>query len=74
MTHGYAIGALVVVAVTTVAVGALGLRRVRTTSDFYVASRAVSPQWNAAAPKACAEIRVHPSASERWGRRFASPG
>jgi Na+(H+)/acetate symporter ActP len=49
MTHGYAIGALVVVAVTTVAVGALGLRRVRTTSDFYVASRAVSPQWNAAA-------------------------
>ena len=33
----------------TVAVGALGLRRAHRTSDFYVASRAVSPRWNAAA-------------------------
>lgn len=49
MTHGYAIGAVVAVAVATIAVGALGLRRARTTSDFYVASRAVSPGWNAAA-------------------------
>jgi Na+(H+)/acetate symporter ActP len=49
MTQGYAVGAVVVVAVATVGVGALGLRRVRTTSDFYVASRAVSPRWNAAA-------------------------
>ena len=49
MSHGYAIGAVVVVAMTTVAVGALGLRRARTTSDFYVASRVVSPRWNAAA-------------------------
>jgi len=49
VTHAYAIGAVAAVAVTTVAVGALGLRRARTTSDFYVASRAVSPRWNAAA-------------------------
>ena len=45
----YAIGAVAVVAATTMAVGALGLRRARRTSDFYVASRAVSPKWNAAA-------------------------
>lgn len=37
------------VAVSTVGIGALGLRRARRTSDFYVASRAVSPRWNAAA-------------------------
>jgi cation/acetate symporter len=38
-----------VVTVITVAAGSLGLRRARTTGDFYVASRAVSPRWNAAA-------------------------
>src|SRR6476661_7611582 len=38
-----------VVTVVTVAAGSLGLRRARTTGDFYVASRAVSPRWNAAA-------------------------
>jgi Na+(H+)/acetate symporter ActP len=40
-----------VVAVTcaTVAIGAYGLRLARTTSDFLVASREVSPAWNAAA-------------------------
>jgi cation/acetate symporter len=37
------------VTVVTVAAGSLGLRRARTTSDFYVASRAVTPRWNAAA-------------------------
>ena len=35
--------------VATIVVGALGLRRARTTSDFYVASRSVTPRWNAAA-------------------------
>ena len=45
----YAVGAVTVVAVTTMAVGAFGLRRASRTSDFYVASRAVSPRWNAAA-------------------------
>ena len=45
----YAIGAVATVAVATMAVRALGLRRARTTSDFYVASRAVTPGWNAAA-------------------------
>jgi Na+(H+)/acetate symporter ActP len=35
--------------VATVAIGAYGLRLARTTSDFLVASREVSPGWNAAA-------------------------
>jgi Na+(H+)/acetate symporter ActP len=30
-------------------IGALGMRRARTASDFYVASRTVTPGWNAAA-------------------------
>ena len=33
----------------TVAIGAYGVRLSRTTSDFLVASRTVSPRWNAAA-------------------------
>ncbi|HEY2044755.1 MAG TPA: cation acetate symporter [Jatrophihabitans sp.] len=41
--------AVLLVGLATVGVGALGLRRARTASDFYVASRAVSPRWNAAA-------------------------
>src|SRR5499427_9153956 len=49
MTHGYAIAAVATVAVVTVVLGALGLRRAHTTRDFYVASRVVSPRWNAAA-------------------------
>jgi Na+(H+)/acetate symporter ActP len=49
VTQDYPITAVAVVAVATVAVGALGLRRAHRTSDFYVASRAVSPRWNAAA-------------------------
>ncbi|WP_430784907.1 cation acetate symporter [Actinoplanes sp. G11-F43] len=40
---------LVVVLLLTVAIGAYGLRFARTTSDFLVASRSVSPSWNAAA-------------------------
>src|ERR1700761_7709084 len=44
-----AIVAVVLVSVVTVAVGTFGLRRARTTGDFYVASRAVTPRWNAAA-------------------------
>jgi Na+(H+)/acetate symporter ActP len=46
---GAAVVAVVLVAVATMGAGAFGLRRARTTSDFYVASRAVSPRWNAAA-------------------------
>ncbi|MBP2705796.1 cation acetate symporter [Microbispora sp. RL4-1S] len=33
----------------TLLIGAFGLRMARTTSDFYVASRTVSPLWNASA-------------------------
>ncbi|MFF7154628.1 cation acetate symporter [Streptomyces sp. NPDC008139] len=41
--------ALVVVLVATVVVGFYGLRLSRATSDFYVASREISPLWNASA-------------------------
>ncbi len=47
--QAYAGAAVVAVGFGTMVVGTLGLRRARTTSDFYVASRAVTPRWNAAA-------------------------
>jgi Na+(H+)/acetate symporter ActP len=47
--NAYAVPAIVVVTLATLAIGAYGLRLARTTSDFLVASRAVSPTWNAAA-------------------------
>jgi Na+(H+)/acetate symporter ActP len=47
--HGAAVVAVALVGVATMGAGALGLRRAHTTSDFYVASRAVTPRWNAAA-------------------------
>jgi cation/acetate symporter len=43
------VAAVVVVVIATVSVGMFGLRLSRTTSDFYVASRTVSPLWNASA-------------------------
>lgn len=49
MNSTLTIGALLAAAVATVAVGAYGLRRSRTTSDFLVASRTVPPHLNAAA-------------------------
>lgn len=50
MTHPLADGlAVAAVVVATAGAGSLGLRRARTAGDFYVASRAVSPRWNAAA-------------------------
>ncbi|MEV8506645.1 cation acetate symporter [Actinoplanes sp. NPDC051475] len=45
----YVVPGLVVVVLVTVGIGAYGLRFARTTSDFLVASRSVSPSWNAAA-------------------------
>jgi cation/acetate symporter len=45
----YSVAAVVVVTLATVAIGIYGLRFARTTSDFLVASRMVSPTWNAAA-------------------------
>ena len=44
-----AVAAVAAVAIATVVAGSFGLRRARRTSDFYVASRVVSPRWNAAA-------------------------
>jgi cation/acetate symporter len=44
-----AILAVLTVSLATLAVGAVGLRLSRTTSDFYVASRAVGPALNASA-------------------------
>ncbi|WP_018217682.1 sodium/solute symporter [Salinispora vitiensis] len=49
MGNGYVATALVAVTLITVGIGFYGLRLARTTSDFLVASRAVSPTWNAAA-------------------------
>jgi Na+(H+)/acetate symporter ActP len=45
----YVVPALVAVTLVTVGIGVYGLRFARTTSDFLVASRSVSPAWNAAA-------------------------
>lgn len=44
-----AVVSVVLVALATVGVGAVGLRLSRTTSDFYVASRMIGPRWNASA-------------------------
>jgi len=50
VTHGPAATiAVCAVALATLLAGSLGLRRARTAGDFYVASRSVSPPWNAAA-------------------------
>ncbi|MEI2766425.1 MAG: cation acetate symporter [Dermatophilaceae bacterium] len=46
---GFGVAAIAAVCVVTVAVGAVGLRLSRTTSDFYVASRIVTAGWNASA-------------------------
>jgi len=45
----YDVAAVVVVVLLTLAIGFYGLRLARTTSDFLVASRGVSPIWNASA-------------------------
>jgi Na+(H+)/acetate symporter ActP len=44
-----AIGAVVAVTLGAIGLGVWGVRLARTTSDLYVASRAISPWWNAAA-------------------------
>ncbi len=49
MSSTYGIIAVLAVALGTVLVGTYGLRVSRTTSDFFVASRTVSPWWNASA-------------------------
>jgi Na+(H+)/acetate symporter ActP len=45
----FGLAAIVTVTAATVLIGAYGVRLSRTTSDFYVASRSVSPWWNASA-------------------------
>jgi cation/acetate symporter len=45
----FVVPAIVAVIVATTAIGFYGLKLARTTSDFLVASRTVSPAWNAAA-------------------------
>jgi len=45
----YGIVAVTLVSLATLGIGAFGLRFSRTTSDFYVASRSVSPVWNSSA-------------------------
>ncbi|MFV2102273.1 cation acetate symporter [Micromonospora sp. LOL_024] len=49
MGNDLVVPAIVTVTLVTLAIGFYGLRLARTTSDFLVASRVVSPTWNAAA-------------------------
>ena len=49
MSSALSLTAIALVVAATVGIGLFGLRISRTTSDFYVASRAVSPRWNASA-------------------------
>ena len=49
MSTTVAVVAVTLVSVATLAIGAFGLRMSRTTSDFYVASRSVSPALNSSA-------------------------
>lgn len=49
MNSWFQVVAVVLVTAATIGIGAYGLRLSRTTSDFYVASRTVSPTGNAAA-------------------------
>ena len=49
MPSPFTVPAIIAVTLATVIIGAYGLRLARTTSDFLVASRTVSPRWNAAA-------------------------
>ncbi|WP_067185420.1 sodium/solute symporter [Microtetraspora niveoalba] len=49
MSPAYGVTAVVLVLLAAVLIGAFGIRVSRTTSDFYVASRTVSPLWNASA-------------------------
>ncbi|HEX5495390.1 MAG TPA: cation acetate symporter [Mycobacteriales bacterium] len=49
MSSPYTLPAIVLITVFTLALGAFGYRFSRTTSDFLVASRTVSPRWNASA-------------------------
>ncbi|MBG0831076.1 cation acetate symporter [Planomonospora sp. ID67723] len=49
MSTAYGVTAVVLVVLAAVLIGAFGIRLSRTTSDFYVASRTVSPLWNASA-------------------------
>src|SRR5436309_3480235 len=49
MEYAYGVVAVAVVVLGTIAIGGYGLRISRTTSDFFVASRSVSPWLNASA-------------------------
>ncbi|PZM96605.1 MAG: cation acetate symporter [Actinobacteria bacterium] len=48
-SNPYVLPAIIAVTLVTVAIGFYGLKLARTTSDLLVASRVVSPTWNAAA-------------------------
>ena len=49
MSPAMSLTAIGLVIAATIVIGLFGLRISRTTSDFYVASRAVTPRWNASA-------------------------
>jgi cation/acetate symporter len=48
-TSPYAVPAIVLITIATVVIGTFGYRISRNTSDFLVASRTVTPRWNASA-------------------------
>jgi cation/acetate symporter len=49
MNAPFGVTAITLVCLVTLTIGAFGFRLSRTTSDFYVASRMVTPAWNASA-------------------------
>jgi cation/acetate symporter len=49
MSSAMSLTGIGLVIVATIGIGLFGLRISRTTSDFYVASRAITPRWNASA-------------------------
>ncbi|WP_109471369.1 cation acetate symporter [Ornithinimicrobium cavernae] len=49
MSASTGLAAILLTALATILVGVVGVRAARTTSDFYVASRTVTPWWNASA-------------------------
>src|SRR5215208_6323410 len=49
MSPAMSLTAIGLVIAATIGIGLFGLRLSRTTSDFYVASRVVTPRWNASA-------------------------
>ena len=64
--------AVLTVVVLTLALGTLGLRFARTTSNFFVASRSVHPVWNAFAVSGDCLLYTSPSPRDATLSRMPS--